>query len=303
MVLSRDFSNRRQLYLCLSLALFSGQLVVIIVVTTFMTSTILLSDSESSRSKAQLLDTAGERRENDNLHDYDNIYNSFGTHESYKDWRLSDAEHFDNYTHPGVLAIGCSLTVSILDPRPPISGYNHPIWFALESVASYAPYACVVFHTASCRLIVKTENMPSSPMNRQKSNVAANFIYERSLPLFRRMMESGLVRINILDSEKYGLSSCDNFGNSNSINTDIRFWLDEFIDGIDSIMVLTVQQDSVLCRHFDIDLWKHFAFVGAPFAPWVSHLKWMLLEYRIPIYYEKMRPISVVLFFNYCYHT
>jgi hypothetical protein len=34
-------------------------------------------------------------------------------------------------------------------------------------------------------------------------------------------------------------------------------------------MILTVQQDTVLCRHLDIDLWKHFAYVGALWAHWV----------------------------------
>jgi hypothetical protein len=263
MPLSRN--PRSRIFLCLALV---GQLAVIIIMLPFINSTLPVS--KSIRSAAQLLDTPRVQRDGDEArHDYDDIYNSFGTHKSYTDWRLSDLDSFDNYTYLGNNNVGCRLTVSILDPRPPISGHNHPIWFALESVASYAPYACVVFHTASCRVIVMTQNMPNLPSKRQKSNAAAKFIYERSLPLFRRMMESGLVRINILDSEKYGLSSCDDFGMGNTIFTDIRFWLDEFIEGIDSNMVLTVQQDSVLCHHFDIDLWKQFAYVGAPWAPWV----------------------------------
>ena len=53
--------------------------------------------------------------------------------------------------------------------------------------------------------------------------------------------------------------------------------LDEFIDGIDGIdsdMILTVQQDTVLCCHLNIDLWKHFAYVGAPWAHRVWGCSW-----------------------------
>ena len=202
-------------------------------------------------------------------YNYDEIYDSFGTHGSYTDRRLSDFGSFGNYTSPAVLNKGCLLTVSIVDPRPPTSGHNHPIWFTLESVALYAPYACVVFHTASCDLnIVETANMLSAPTSQQRKNLVAQYIYDRSLPLFRRMMERGLVRINILDSDKYG-TKCSNFGNGNSIYLNIHFWLDEFIEGVDSNMILTIQQDSVLCHYFDIDLWKHFDYVGAPWAQWI----------------------------------
>lgn len=207
-------------------------------------------------------------------YDYDKIYNSFGTHESYMDRRIVNFNTFDNYTSPAVRKKGCRLTVSIVDPRPPSSGRNHPIWFALESVASYVPYACVVFHTSSCNLNIIVEktnnNIHCSPTTKQRTNLVAQSIYDRSLPLFRRMMERGLVRINILDScNKYSTKSCSDFGNGNSIFLNVQFWLDEFINGIDSDMILTVQHDSVLCQKLDIDLWKHFAYVGSPWAQWV----------------------------------
>ena len=88
--------------------------------------------------------------------------------------------------------------------------------------------------------------MPTVPTNQQKVHVLAKSIYLQSLPLFRRMMERGQVRINILDSEKYGLS-CDNFGNGNAIFMNVNFWLDEFND-VDSDILLTIQSDTVLCR-------------------------------------------------------
>jgi hypothetical protein len=82
------------------------------------------------------------------LYDYDAVYSSGGTHESYQDKRLSYFQSFYRYTSTDILRNGCSLTVALTDPRIPQHGYNHPVWFTLESVASFVPYACVVVHTA-----------------------------------------------------------------------------------------------------------------------------------------------------------
>ena len=90
--------------------------------------------------------------------------------------------------------------------------------------------------------------MIESSTNQEEVNFVASVIYEQALPLFRRMMEYGLVRINILNIKKYGLHHCDNFENGNSIFMNIHFWTDEFIEGLDGVMVFIVQADSVLCR-------------------------------------------------------
>jgi hypothetical protein len=128
-----------------------------------------------------------------------------------------------------------------------------------------------VINTASCQVIYQNYNdVNKLPTNQQEVAIVAKSMYEQALPLFRRMMESGHVSINILNFKKYGLEQCDNFGNGNTIFVNIHFWNDEFIEGIDNDMILTVQSDSVLCQHFEIDLWKHFAYVGAPWAPWAS---------------------------------
>ena len=167
-------------------------------------------------------------------YDYDNIYNSFGSHDSYDDVRIFEFGSFDNYISPDIrIRGGCLLTV---DPRTPLFPINHPMWFALESVALHVPYGCIVFHTSSCQLIRQTSNMPNVPTNQQK---VAKSIYSQSLPLFQRMMERGQVHINILDSEKYGLS-CDSFGNGNAIFMNVTFWLDKFND-VDSDILLTIQ--------------------------------------------------------------
>jgi hypothetical protein len=179
--------------------------------------------------------------------------------------------------------------VSIVDPRPPtVSDYNHPIWFALESVATYVSYACVVFHTSDCHLNTNNKadadagssSQPPTATKEQRLNFVAQSIYNKSLPLFRTMMEDGLVRINILNDDsshttdtnnkyKYNIPSCNDFGKGNSIFLNINFWLYEFIDNVDSNMILTLQSDSVICHKFDIELWNHYAYVGAPWAQWI----------------------------------
>ncbi|KAL3757996.1 hypothetical protein ACHAWU_001388 [Discostella pseudostelligera] len=251
-------------------ALHSHRLRLVLVVTLALTTTRLLFNlplkvAETADRSALMHDLIASYD-----YDYDAIFHSSGTHESYTDRRLFEFNTFGNYTSPDVLNNGCRLTVVVVDPRPPSSAYNHPIWYTLESVASYAPYACVVIKTASCQVIYQGYNDVSKlPTNQQEVAMVAKAMYERSLPLFRRMMESGQVRINILNINKYGLTQCDNFGNGNSIFMNIHFWNDEFIEGIDSDMILTVQSDSVLCQHFEIDLWKHFDYVG---APWILAL-------------------------------
>ncbi len=192
--------------------------------------------------------------------DYDDIYDSFGSHSSYSDRRLFDFATFHNYTSPRILRDGCPLTVAMVDPRPPTAGYNHPVWYALESLALFVPRACVVFHTASCQII-------QHGSDRHKVHVVAKAVYERSLPKFRRMMERGQVRINIINNVKYGLQHCDSFGRGNHVFMSVRFWLDEFVDHLDSDTILTFQDDAVLCRSLDVDAWRHFAHVGAPWVP------------------------------------
>jgi hypothetical protein len=104
------------------------------------------------------------------------------------------------------------------------------------------------------------------PMSRQIEEVAKQ-IYRRALPMFRGMMERGLVRITILDHSKYQLTDCTNFYTPSNAWMSINYWKDEFIEKVDNEMILIVQSDGVICREFDIQLWSDLAFVGAPWAP------------------------------------
>jgi hypothetical protein len=266
----RMFDRRRELLLLL----LAGIVMVYYVITLpdLESMTVVWKEDEGaydeSIAAASITNdhTTNNNTTNNTTYDYDSIYNSFGSHSSYMDRRLFNFTSFDNYTSTEVLSNGCPLTVVIVDPRPPMSGYNHPIYYSLESLALYVPDACVVFQTASCQIIRRGSRF-SEPTNHQKVHIVAKTIYERSLPGFRRMMEHGQVRINVIDNTKYGLQNCDNFGVGNNVFMSIRFWQDEFIDDLDNDMVLTFQDDAVLCRSLNIDIWKQYAYVG---APWIT---------------------------------
>jgi hypothetical protein len=53
----------------------------------------------------------------------------------------------------------CNLTVVLLDPRLPDMAPGSPIWFTLESVATFASFACVSLQTckynAMCYLLIR----------------------------------------------------------------------------------------------------------------------------------------------------
>ena len=49
--------------------------------------------------------------------------------------------------------------------------------------------------------------------------------------------------------------------------TNVDFWNNEFFDGIDSEMILLVQDDAILCRYFNVTPWKDFSYVGSPWNP------------------------------------
>eukprot|EP00590_Aulacoseira_subarctica_P009972 CAMPEP_0172419290 /NCGR_PEP_ID=MMETSP1064-20121228/5737_1 /TAXON_ID=202472 /ORGANISM="Aulacoseira subarctica , Strain CCAP 1002/5" /LENGTH=423 /DNA_ID=CAMNT_0013158709 /DNA_START=161 /DNA_END=1432 /DNA_ORIENTATION=- len=199
-------------------------------------------------------------------YDYDEIFASSSDHESYKDKRLFNFTSFANYTSSNVAMYGCNLTVTLIDNRVPANPYNHRVWYMLESIASFAPYACVAIHTTACHVISHSENITTVPTKLHQTEVSARAIYDRSLPLHRRMMERGQVRIGILEIGSYNIKACESW-DANNLYTNVDFWKNEFFDGIDSNAILLVQDDAILCRYFNVTPWKEYAYVGSPWDP------------------------------------
>lgn len=53
----------------------------------------------------------------------------------------------------------------------------------------------------------------------------------------------------------------------------IRYWADEFIDGVDSDHVLFIQDDAVLCHSYQLENYKDLAFVGSVWSKTSFQLK------------------------------
>jgi len=191
---------------------------------------------------------------------------------------------FLNYASPDILDQGCDVTIVLMDPNVPLREVGHKIWFMLESVAEHVEYTedreedskedgsrkntrrnkeCMVIQTASCKV---TNRQTTHDTYQSDVRTIGNILYDRSLPLFQRMIERGQVRISILNHTKYNFKSCSNFFNPSSALMNINYWKDEFISEFDSDLILTVQDDCVFCRMLDPRRWKDVAYVGSPWS-------------------------------------
>mmetsp|Transcript_61628 Transcript_61628/g.74138 ORF Transcript_61628/g.74138 Transcript_61628/m.74138 type:complete len:557 (-) Transcript_61628:17-1687(-) len=184
------------------------------------------------------------------------------------------------YASPEILAKGCSITVVFLDPRIPAAKYTDSTWYMLESVAEHVGIdddtVCVTLQTSSCVLqkdrskalginLSFEESAEEYPENLDLEGIMSEAVYRRSFPLFRKMLEKGQVRLNFIDHEKYHLPSCSDYYPPNGALMNMHYWRDEFLDDIDSDLVLYVQKDSVLCHTLDPNNWRDISFVGGPF--------------------------------------
>lgn len=157
----------------------------------------------------------------------------------------------------------CTLTAVVMDPRLPVLKVDNPMWFSLESLIVHGPpEMCIVLQTSSC--FVSREKI--SQYNSSISEVVYSEIIQRTttFPILHHFLtKSGRVRVAILDHKKYYLKSCSNFYPPSNAWMNVAYWRDEFIDA-DNDMIMMIQNDAVLCHDIDIDTWREFAFVGAP---------------------------------------
>ena len=183
---------------------------------------------------------------------------------------------------------GCNLTVLFLDPRigDPQYGPGRSAWYSLESVAAFAPSSstqanhtiattCVLLLTSSCGMqaYLKETFDSGGSISFNAQEAVRDKVYSSSLPLFRNMIDRGVVRLSFLDEfvDKYKLSRCDDYGSLHFL-MHANFWKDEFINGMDSDSVLLIQDDAVLCHgglgpqgggtSLLLSVYKNYAFVG-----------------------------------------
>jgi hypothetical protein len=113
----------------------------------------------------------------------------------------------------------CGLSIVVMEAKlgAPVNdfGPGQPLWFALESLAAYSPKdACVVLMTSTCAMKVHLEEGQVGKDEFEESKIQKTIrqgIYDQSLPLFRRLIESGRVRLAFLDHSKVGKHTMDTF--------------------------------------------------------------------------------------------
>lgn len=120
--------------------------------------------------------------------------------------------------------------------------YQNSLWYSLESIAAYTPYACVLIQTTSSSCIIwdhflkKKKKSSSNSMDAKEiiisdengmekfvHRILSKKIYKNALPLFRDMIHKGYVRLNLLDpiykrNKKYVSSDNNNMAYKNNNN-------------------------------------------------------------------------------------
>lgn len=178
----------------------------------------------------------------------------------------------------------CTLTIVIAEPSLPLLPSNDMAYVnSLESTAEYAPPgSCFVIQTSGCALrkivdeknvhpatVVKGGKILSSKHADKNNNytswntrqLVSTSIHSRSGPHLTEWIDSGRVRLTILNHTTYNFQ-CDSY-NVNALWMNSHYYTHEFLEQ-DSDTLLFIQRDSFLCRPFDVDKWKQFAYVGGP---------------------------------------
>lgn len=181
----------------------------------------------------------------------------------------------------------CTLTVVIAEPSLPLLPPSDTAYASsLESTAEFAPPgSCLVIQTSGCRLrdyvrehdvhpaavirrngnmhVLATDADKNDYSTRTTRELVSQSIRYRSGPHLSRWIDTGRVRLTLLNHTRYTHSSCDSY-DVNAMWMSSRYYVDEFIEE-DSDLVLFIQRDSFLCRKLlNLEEWRQFAYVGGP---------------------------------------
>lgn len=169
------------------------------------------------------------------------------------------------YSSAKILSHGCSLTVIFFDPQLSKSSITDVRWSVLESVAINVPQdnTCFILQTSSCSTQRRKERTEVQVLKKIKKKARKNF---------RSMIHRGNVRVSFIDYNKYHFRNCYNFFPPSNAWMMGSYWDDEFTS-YDSDLVLTIQHDTVLCHKLNPDLFREFAFVGAPWPRFGNDIK------------------------------
>jgi hypothetical protein len=178
-------------------------------------------------------------------------------------WPSIPVRAYELLSNYGNNILTCSLTILLMDDKlgRPLYDYGNgqSIWFVLESIGAFAPRnACITLITSDCAM--------KEYLGRAVEGVypeIANGIYLQSLPLFRKRIESGRVRLSILNHDKYSIPRSSEYSSSNNALMNRYFWEDEF-ERIDSDQVLIMDRNSALCYPLVMDhMTTDYAWIGS----------------------------------------
>ncbi|GFH55142.1 predicted protein [Chaetoceros tenuissimus] len=148
------------------------------------------------------------------------------------------------------------------------------LWVLESAAANVYPLhrTCFVIKTSICKVkqeLQENSNITKSITDQYAFEQVAYSIKESSIahPKFLEAINSGRVRMNVLDYEHYDLKSCDNFEGISKLFLNHDFWGNKEYLEQDSDFILNLQNDGIICRPFYVDNWREFAYVGAPWPP------------------------------------
>jgi hypothetical protein len=159
------------------------------------------------------------------------------------------------------------------------------LW-TLESVAEYvlpSESICILIQTSVCleEISATSKNATTVPSSKsvfssQAYQRKAQRIEQEAQPQFRDLIHRGNVRMTVLDYSFYRLKSCRNFYNPSFAWQNWHYWGPREFTREDSDLVLTIQDDAVLCRPLDILRWQDSAWVGAAWPASQGKKQWNL---------------------------
>ncbi|KAG7359860.1 hypothetical protein IV203_034958 [Nitzschia inconspicua] len=181
-------------------------------------------------------------------------------------WPTVPSRSFELNTSYGGHIKNCSLTILVMDDvlgRPIFDyGNGQSIWFVLESIGAFAPPdACISLVTSDCAI---KQYFGTDGGEDTIYDEIVHGIYKQSLPLFRKRIESGRVRLSLTNHEKYHIFQCTDYSSSNHALMHRSFWVDEFDGERDSDQVLVMDRNAALC--YPMITLPDFAFVGSVWA-------------------------------------
>lgn len=219
-----------------------------------------------------------------------------------------DPNDFSQYRNSKIMEQNCSMTILLMEPKIGNQQYSSQdtVWFSIESVVSnlhddILENVCILIQTSLCnykgyRQMLFDKNLQDQLMeeSKRKANLRSvmnEYLLENALPVFKSLIQSGNVRITILDHKKYSLRACYAFINPSYAWMNYEYWSSEFLSQ-DSDFVMLIQPDVVMCnsqsnlissrnaettknvKKFHPKNWNDLAYVGGIWPPDVNMEKY-----------------------------